>query len=337
MITLDPSSLLNVGSTSPRASRVGDLPESFSIPFTRLAESLDREAELTLVGRRVMQNQLVRLVGQRRRLEETHDGRWAREPRVVVVVGLPRTGTTFLHRLLAERTDADWVPLWEALEPFGDSIDARRAAAARYLAVVDRLSPRLGTLHPMGVDLAEECDVALQLTGLSDWYTIAHRCRAYREWLESEPRRESYATYRRLLVCIRPHGRALLLKSPSHLPHLGALFGTFPNCRVVWLHRPLSAVVPSMVRLVHAARSVTCDPGSFEEIEHEWRPRLRRRIDRGSPFRDDPRVLNLEFDDLVRDPDRTAARISEFADLRPRAKPPPGPCHGTVVQEGDER
>jgi hypothetical protein len=336
MISLDPSSLLNVGSTSPRVAGVSDLPSSFTIPFTRLAESLDRDAELTLVGRRVMQNQLARIVGQRRRLEEADQGRWTRDPRVVVVVGLPRTGTTFLHRLLAERCAADWVPLWEALEPFGESIDVRRSAAARYLAIVDRLSPQLRVLHPMGVDLADECDVALQLTGLSDWFTIAHRCRAYSDWLDCEPRDESYATYRRLLVCIRPHAHTIVLKSPSHLPHLRELFGVFPNCKVIWLHRPLSAVTPSIVRLVHAARLVSCDPGSLEEIEDEWRPRLRRRIDRASHYRDDPRVLNVEFRDLVCDPDRTVARISEFADLQVVAKRPASLCHGTAVQMGDE-
>jgi len=321
MVTLKASSLLAAEDAGARV-----LPDEFVSAFSRLAESLDGEADLTLVGRRLIQNQLLRIVRQRRSLEQQEIRPWEVEPRIVVIVGLPRTGTTLLHHLIAHCCETDFVPLWEALEPFvvagAPHSPSRPLRADHYLRFIDRLSPQLRKLHPMGVDTPDECDVALQLSALSDWFAIAHRCHSYSRWAEREPRAQSLAVYRRLLTAIRPHAGSLVLKSPSHLAHLGDLFATFSRCRVIWLHRPRREVVPSFVRLVHAARAVTCDPGSFSAIRREWLPRLEARIEAGSPWLDDQRVLNVHYDDLLHDTAGTLTSISAFSGLLPRSNGP---------------
>ena len=310
------------------SSRASTLSPDFVEAFTRLARSLDGEAELNLVGRRLVQSQLLRILRQRRALDASTHAVWSAEPRVVVIVGLPRTGTTLLHHLLVSCFVTEFIPLHEALEPVvrpeADGRVDRRARAGAYLGFVDRLSPELRLLHPMSVDGPEECDVAFQLTGMSDWFSIAHRIPAYTRWSEAVNRTEAYATYRRLLGRLRPRAEVLVLKSPSHLGHLGELVETFPDSSVVWLHRPVAEVVPSFARLVRAARAVTSSPGVHAELQSEWLPRLERRVDRSGPWLADPRVVHVHYDALVHDTDRTLSRVAWHASLRerPGASPP---------------
>ena len=98
--------------------------------------------------------------------------------RPMFVVGLPRTGTSILHELLAQ-DPANRVPMtWEVMHPYPPperatyTSDPRIAALDKHLSGVDRLLPEFKKMHPMGAELPQECvaltahDFASKIGGL---------------------------------------------------------------------------------------------------------------------------------------------------------------------------
>ena len=135
-------------------------------PLQVLVRSYAQEAELSLIGRfaarwdilRFLSN-LARLNAEERRRPEI---RFSPVPAPIVVTGLPRSGTTFLHRLLAE-DPAHRVPrVWEAIYPYPNAADAkrgdrRRERVARQLRTFVRLAPEFPQLHPINPNAPQEC------------------------------------------------------------------------------------------------------------------------------------------------------------------------------------
>lgn len=322
MVSLDPSSLLRAASPNV------DLPPQFVTAITVLAESLDIEAGLTRAGRRLVQHRLLRVIRQRHLLEGLeHHQPWPDEPLVLVVVGLPRTGTTLLHNLLAAGLDVDFIPLWEAMEPLasGPAEDPaeRRLRARTYLQFVDRLSPTLRAVHPMDVELPEECVVPMQLAGISEWFSFAHRIPRYASWCGRQGRSGAYRLYRRLLLALRPEARVFALKAPSHLGDFTDLLDVFPRARIVWLHRPSCDVLPSFVELVAAARRVTGAVDNPEVLLAEWLPRLRAQVDAAQTWSRDARVMHVQYQHLLADPEAVVRRVAQWADVASRLDAPP--------------
>src|SRR5215813_269887 len=142
-------------------------PEPFEEALTILLESYDREASLSLFGRFAARWDVLRFLTNLLRLREAEVG----DPAIQVqpignpifISGLPRSGTTFLHNLLAQDPD-NLVPLcWETIYP-QPARYARRAArdgrpekVDRQIAAFARLAPELGQIHPMTAYSAQEC------------------------------------------------------------------------------------------------------------------------------------------------------------------------------------
>ncbi len=94
----------------------------FRTPLRRLCESLEQEAQLTGLGRVIARQDLLRLLSNRLQFIDIfkHHPEIAEQEIVapIFILGMPRTGTTSLHELMA--LDPQFrVPLsWEVSYPF---------------------------------------------------------------------------------------------------------------------------------------------------------------------------------------------------------------------------
>ena len=110
-----------------------------------LLRSLDEDAGLSSLGTLLAKRKLTATVANRLRLEaalgrdDTGGAGLPREP--VFIAGLPRTGTTLLHRLLAEHDEFRALRLGEVLEPFSRDERARDRRAAEIVRAIGWLSP----------------------------------------------------------------------------------------------------------------------------------------------------------------------------------------------------
>lgn len=303
-----------------------------------LVPSLSREADLSFAGRLRTRSRILALVERRFRLEDD----LRRHPEIdqvpldrpVVVVGMPRSGTTLLQELLTTVPGARWLRPWEIEEPWPEGPGAGmegtdpRAAAHRQTVERRRRSlPHLDRQHPF--DSPAECNDLFLATFQSNRYTVFWNTPSYRRWLEARNRRdwaEAYRCYTRQLrrLLWRVPGERWMLKSPHHLGHLETLVETLPSVRVLHIHRDPRRVMGSLASHVASLRALSArgvDPAAVGRFllstlapTAEAAVDSRARLDRlaGEPG-NGHRIADISFRDLVRDP--VATVLGAFDEL----------------------
>jgi hypothetical protein len=158
----------------------------------------------------------------------------------VIITGLPRSGTTALHRLLGLDPGFYSPPLWELRDPFATStFDLRRWRTSAGIMLKNRLLPDLDRKHFTRADTPEECTLLLANSFASPLFWDLAPLDGYLEWYQSTSQRPAYVDYRRqleVLQAIHPDQR-LLLKAPAHLGNLAVLHEMVPEALLIQTHR----------------------------------------------------------------------------------------------------
>jgi len=296
---------------------MGDPPHEE--PLKVLTRSLDADAGLSLVGRLVARGQLVDYAAQRLGIQAAFTAipQLAEQEvkRPLFIVGLPRSGTTLLHNLLAGAPDARAPRTWELLCPAppcqpGSREQAHRIRTTRRaMRGLRFLAPDLQVIHPIGARDIEECYPLLNQTFVSPALVLHYGIPGYARWLEEVPHStetQVYRAYRRGLQLLQfghPAGR-WVLKSAVHLYYLRALLEVFPDAAIVWTHRDPRQLIPSACSMVAAFRRLVVDHLD-ERVLGPWLlQQFRRLVRRGRQARSSApdRVLDIDYPDLVRDP-----------------------------------
>ncbi len=295
----------------------GDPP--FHEPLRRLLDSLETEARLNPIGRLATRQDLIRLLTNRLRMQEDR----RRNPgiaegqirRPIVLTGLPRTGTTLLHSLLA-LDPASRVPLtWEALYPSPPPeaatyrTDRRIGRVNGEIRWFHRLVKGFNRIHPVDARIPEECLVITSHSLLSYQFETTHRLPSYLDWLERQDLRPTYAVHRQVLQHLqwRCPGERWVLKAPAHMFDFGALFSTYPDACIIMTHRDPLEVTASNASLTATLRSAFSDEVDPLEVGPECSRRWAEAIGRAVGFRDQrgapaERFLDLYYADLMADP-----------------------------------
>lgn len=282
-----------------------------------LLQDLQSEAKLHSVGSIAASRDALTLLHNRLRLvddRKRHKEIAAQEVRrPLFIVGLPRTGTTLLHRLLAQ-DHGNRVPLtWEILHPSPpprsseQTSDPRIAQTQRELRRLEHLAPQFTRIHRVGAQLPEECIAIMGQSFASDRFPAMYRVPNYQAWFERHDLRAAYADHRRFLQQLQWHhpGRRWLLKAPAHLFALDALFATYPNAVIIQTHRDPVRVIASLASLIttlHSAFSDAEDPiETGQNVARRWSEALRR----GIATRDGPNAgnfIDIHYRALIDDP-----------------------------------
>ncbi|OBF97802.1 sulfotransferase [Mycobacterium sp. 852002-51152_SCH6134967] len=226
-----------------------------------LLESYRRDADLTEFGSK-MQRFFVRNALVARLVSEAA---WKQHPqhadvaieKPIFVTGLPRTGTTAIHRLLAADPRHQGLELWLAEypqprppretwpeNPVFAQLDAQFSKAHAE-------NPDYTGLHYMTADEVEECWQLLRQSLHSVSYeTLAH-LPTYSQWLAKQDWTKPYRRHRKnlQLIGLNEPEKRWVLKNPSHLFALDALFKTYPDALVIQCHRPPETIMASMCSL----------------------------------------------------------------------------------------
>ena len=232
----------------------------------------------------------------------------------IVITGLPRTGTTLLHNLLALDPAHRVLRFWEALHPVppdparGTTEDALVAAAEAWLERLYALTPRFRAIHGATARGPEECDALLQNSFASQHFDDMFRAEAYSAWLNASALDNEYAYYALQLQVLtrRPDAaRRWVLKSPSHLGYLDALRSVLPGAVVVHCHRDPCQAVASYASLVLAVRQPNSDDVSPIEVGRHALRRSGVAMDRALAVRESVRdegFVDVGYPHLAADP-----------------------------------
>ena len=251
------------------ASRITGLadfgPDDYTDGLGMLLESYARDAELTPSGERATRA-LLRGALMARLLSEAG---WQAHPgyaevaveRPVFVTGLPRTGTTALHRLLVADPAHQGLELWlaEAPQPrppraaWADDPVFQYIAAACARHHVEH--PEFMGVHYVAADQVEECWQLLRQSMRSVSFECLAHLPTYSAWLRDQDWTGAYQRHRRnlQLIGMNDADQRWVLKNPSHLFALDALLATYPGALVIQTHRAPQVAIASVCSLAAQA------------------------------------------------------------------------------------
>ncbi len=305
---------------------VGD--DWFAEPLDRLCAALDDEAALHLAGRLRARAELQVLFENRLRLVEL----WRGEPSIaaevvrgpIVVTGLSRSGTTFLHELLA-CDPANRAPLlWELVHtvppattreavPSGDGRDAdldpRAWLADDEITLMDEMVPAFTAMHENRGFWPTECIFAFAHQFSSDQFTGLYNVPSYTIWRSGIDQTPAYDWHRRMLQTLQwaaPTER-WVLKAPSHLSSLALVFASYPDARVVITHRDPLRVVGSLADMMATLHWMHSDHVDHEVLVQFLCMGLELQMDAVTAERDagalpEEQIADVRYAELVADP-----------------------------------
>jgi hypothetical protein len=295
----------------------------FSDALQMLLESCREEADLSLFGRFALRWDGVRFLSNllRLRAEELRAPEILELPieRPILIAGLPRSGTTFLHSLLAEDS-ANLVPrIWQAIHPYPakpGGADRRPQRVARQLRLFATLAPEFRRLHPIAADSPQECSEITAHVFASLRFDTTYRIPSYRRWLDRTGHRHAYHFHKRFLQHLQYQagGRGRwVLKCPDHIFALSAIREVYPDARLVFVHRDPLAVLLSVARLTAVLRRPFTRHIDKIEIGRQdsdrWLTAAELMIAAAErPAFAEP-IFHVHYTDLARDPIATVAAI----------------------------
>lgn len=295
-------------------------------------------AGLNAIGVHILRSGIVHSLRMRLRAQE-----WIRrhpeilEERVaapIVVVGMMRSGTTLLQRLLAADPRFVCAYGWEVVEVaprldyrFGDAPDPRIAISEAREAKSRELAPDLFAIHPMYAREAEEEIVFLADAFLSHVPESGAHLPRYRSWLDEQDFGPAYEYLHRMLQFVqwqkRQRGQEAqrwVLKSPAHLGYLDALRARFPDLQLVHMHRDPRTTIASGASLNATLHAMHADTVDLPRVGAQWLQRMGWTNDRALAVRDGwtdeaAMVTDIGFDDAVADPIGQVARVYDAIGL----------------------
>jgi hypothetical protein len=305
----------------------------FFQPLRVLLAALRNEAQLSNVGRDGQFNRIVELLVNRLRVQY-----WLqRHPEIldeqieapVVIVGLMRTGTTMLHRLMA-CDEQFYAPLWyetrypAPLPGYRFTMpDARIPVACEEVRQMLAASPELATIHPLDACAADEEIMLLEHSFYSTVPESFASVPSYAQWLASHDNTPGYRYLFTLLQFLqwqkKRQGRSAnrwLLKTPHHLHHLDVLLRVFPGATVIQTHRDPLQTIPSLCSMNYALSSMGSDHVDAQVLGRHWRDKFACSLERALAVRAacPDQFVDVLYTDTAHDPLTTVRDI--YAQLK---------------------
>jgi hypothetical protein len=329
-VDLDPEALVARARAETGLSDFGD-----DTVLERLAAqvgAVDADRGLAGLGRFIVAERLLGLLQARLRFEDFV----RRHPEAleieleppVIVVGLPRSGTTHLVNLLARDARLRSMPWWEVAEPIPvrgdgpgpDGIDPRYLRALARWEMTNETAPLVALMHdrpPWSIE--EDCEL-VDLDFCS--YTLEWHARvpSWRDYYFQLDQREHYAFLRKelqVLSYLRGPNR-WVLKTPQHLEQLGPLLDTFPDATIAFTLRDPVAVVQSAITMLAYGDRMRRVRVDADELATYWIDRLERLLRAG--VRDTHLIpqgqrVDVEFGEFMAGDLAMAAKILNVAGL----------------------
>jgi hypothetical protein len=308
-------------SDARRASGLYDFGEpSFVGPLHVFLKSLDETGDLHPFGRFSMEKFLLMILTNRLGLVEL----WKKHPEIlrlpvkkpILILGLPRTGTSLLVNLLAQdpthRCLANWETTVSQLPPkkiTRHADDPRRRTGKIYMRFMDYLAPHFQQIHKFQLDGPEECTPILFQEFVSQALALAltFNVPAYSRWLNDASHAAAYRNHRRILQKLQwtYPGERWLLKAPGHITALDELLAVYPDACLVQTHRDPVKAVSSWASLNTAFRGLYARSVDPEETGRQTLARLDVDLNkflRDRRRHDARRFFDIKYRDLVRDP-----------------------------------
>jgi Sulfotransferase family len=294
-----------------------------------LLSDFDRDPRFNALGSELISAEIVgRLIARLLTAQGLKDHPAARQGRIerpLIVIGMPRTGTTALQRLLSQDPALQSLPMWLACTPQPrpprESWESNPwyRAAVQALARMFEFDPGMRRIHPIWAHEPDECRFAVNHSFWApDWSTTT-MAPNYADWVLNCDAGYAYCYYRDVLNLIAAgDSRRWLLKDVCHLFNLNSFLAAFPDACIVHTHRDPLTSITSVSSLVFRLRRLR--EGNPDPIEHgklglaTWA----KAFDRAETLRrsvDQRRFFDIHKDEVHADPIGSVERIYRHFDI----------------------
>jgi len=312
---------------------LGDDADVYVEGLDRALDSLRTEADLNELGHMIARERMLSHTTNRlgyvddRKTDPAVAGQEITKP--VFIIGMPRTGTTILHDILASdpanRAPMTWETMFPSPPPRAETFttDPRIAACAATFPAQEEQIPEFKAIHPMGAELSQECVTMMGEAMITPLFHNQFRVPSYEDWVDTDaPWSTVYSFHRRQLQHLQAHHSLdrWVLKTGAHLWGLDHLLETYPDARIVFTHRDPVKSMTSYASLTTLVRGVGSDSVDPAEVAADWIPRLRDVLLNGIHVRqakDYPDALfyDVLFTDFVQDQFAVVESIYDAFDL----------------------
>ncbi len=315
--------------------------EGFVRALEVLTDSINREAALNPIGHMIIRGRIVGVLANKLVAQDNIK----RHPEIldipveapIVVAGLARTGTTMLHRLIAQDPGMRSLASWEAINPApakhkaGQKKDPRFAQAAAAAKGLKYMSPGFFAIHPAEPDAPEEEVILLEQAFLTTTPEAMMNVPTYSKWLEMQDHVPAYRALKRMMQYLqwqRPGiGKDVrwVLKTPHHQEYFDPLLEVFPNATIVHTHRDPLKTSPSLFSMLTHLQMIFSDDVDPNRVASHWLGKIENMARRTLATRErvhDKGFVDVSYYDLIKDPIREVERIYEAAGtpLTPEAR-----------------
>lgn len=306
--------------------------DSFIEPMSVLVSALVNEANLNAGGVYGQYQRIVDLLVNRLRVQAA----LATHPQIldeqidnpVVIVGLPRTGTTMLHRIMASDSRF-YAPLWyEVRNPapfpgwqFGAGKDPRITDAEEQVTLMLQVAPDLLKIHPLDPVGADEEIMLLEHSFFSTTPPAFAHVPSYVQWLQTHDNTPGYRYLKVLLQYLQwqkkqsgQHAQRWLLKTPHHLHNMAELFAVFPDARVIATHRDPLQTIPSISSFHYTLWKMAADAPDPVVCGGQWAAMFARGMAMTMQFRDrhPASFIDVMYRDTVQAPFDVIEKVYAF-------------------------
>jgi hypothetical protein len=319
--------LLDSARTATGLSDFGD--DWFLSPLTRLIEDVNRDAGLispeSSAGARIQSALADRL----QLVQYFMDHPEAADERIEIacaIIGLPRTGSTMVHRLLSSSSKFNALWWWETAFPFpmpGETPTDPKPRQDAAKAMVDWLLtewPDFESIDPMDAGAINEEVVLLDRTFLSTTYDSMMPIHGYGHWQAEQDHEPAIRDLYRFMQVIQHQRvargeprRPWVFKTPHYV--MGALCGllkVWPHVKLIMTHRDVGHVLPSYCSMC-ASLSINSSSSYQKELQGaHWTRRFRDGLQRLETIREGlapGQIIDVRYEDTVSDPLGTAGRL----------------------------
>jgi len=314
--------------TALRTARRGAFSDrSFVEPMQVLFESYDRKSNLNIAGRYSARWDALRCLANLLRFdaEEERDGTilLQRIERPIFITGLPRSGTTLLHSLLAQDGAVRVPRVRDMIFPYplrAKGRDDRFAQVERQLRLFQVLAPQMKAMHPLSADGPQECTEITAQVFQSLRYEATQRVPSYQNWIDLGGHLAAYRFHKRFLQHLQhqnPGGR-WILKCPDHIHAMSAIETVYPDNGIVFVHRDPVRVAASAMKLTEVLRQPFTRHIDKDEIGRQVLARTEEATDimmaREKASRHS-RVFHLHYSEFAADPVGSIETLYRHFDL----------------------
>ena len=327
MMKINANEILDQAKSETGLSDLGE--PLFFEGLNRLINSINNEANLNEIGIQAQPIRIQGLLTNRLRFEED----LKKFPEIldqeiiapIVIVGLPRTGSTMTHRLLASDPNHTAMLWWEGRYPAllpgekrGD-IETRMELGKAEVDAVVAASPEALDIHPWDYKGADEEILLLEHNFLSTVPESFMALPSYSKWIEEQDHTLAYEDLKKFIQYLQWQNpgrekKRWVLKSPHHLGFIDKMISVFPDAKIIQTHRDPVKTVPSFCSM--CANLFEPLTTNFDKvfIGKHWSNKLTRALNHCMNISEQhpDNFLDLEFLNMIKDPIDEMKKIYEF-------------------------